>query len=81
VDKSKGVKIVQCGSCDDDNVIRKADYLIPARKLPYDMIDGTIDKRLIGVCKDCFEGVLDFKKLGKIKVFNIDYPRLVHKNA
>ena len=48
---------VRCFECAEKEpaVIRSADFLVPVRKKPYDLIPNTgeIDKRLIGVCSDC----------------------------
>ena len=50
---------VWCIVCFDKQppIIKKADFLIPARENPYDLSkDGfTIDCRVIGICKKCLK--------------------------
>ena len=57
---------LKCLPCDKRKppVIRWADFMVPIRKNPYDMIKekAVIDKRLMGVCVECIETLTDFQK-------------------
>ena len=59
-------KIIECLSCKrkSPSTISNAHYLIYVRKGFYDLAPGTaeIDKRLMGVCKDCIEDKTDFQR-------------------
>ena len=42
--------------------IRKSEFLVPVRANHYDLLNGEIDKRVVGVCSECLKGLSDFKR-------------------
>lgn len=85
--KRKKIRIqdddVWCSSCNDKKPkkITRADFLIPARKLPYDLAeDGfNIDLRVVGVCKDCLKDKNNFQK-SNVEPVSVNHRYLVRKN-
>lgn len=57
-------KHVWCSQCAINNPpkIRKSEFLVPVRSGHYELLDGEIDKRVVGVCSECLKGLSDFKR-------------------
>ncbi len=54
---------VWCFECADKGLMRSAKRMIPARHHAYGLLkDGAIDKRLIGVCDECYSRASKFRR-------------------
>ena len=73
---------VWCQTCLNKTpvVIRRANYLIPTRRNPYDLCPAGlgVDKSVHGVCDCCLEHVGKFQR-ANAEAVDIDHEHLVYK--
>ena len=62
--------------------IKRADFLIPTRKNPYDLYhdDSGIDRGVYGICEGCLDGKGKFQR-ANAEVVDINHEHLVYKSA
>ena len=81
--KIKQIDIVLCVSCEegDPPKINKADHLIPYRKEHYGMLeDGSIDKRVVGICNKCLKKRNKFHR-ENTQAVDIGHPHIILRNT
>ena len=77
----ESIKRVWCYQCIENRPpsIRKAAWLVPVRKHPYDLLpNADFDTRLIGVCAECLKLKNTFQIKNKEPV-NVNNNNLVYK--
>lgn len=79
----KNIKRVWCSECINRRppVIKKAEFLIPARVGYYSLLEDMsgIDTRLVGICGECLAHESDFKRRNTQPV-DVDNINLIHRH-
>ena len=80
----KSLKRVWCIDCLDKRppIIRKAAFLIPARKGYYDLLpDGSaIDNRVVGICKECLKDRNKFQQ-NNTECVNVNHEYIIYSSV